>query len=128
MSSRQAKKLLEHVHLGVNWLIVAAFMFPLAWMFLGAFKKKTQGVCTLFIGESCMFEILINRGFKQLGPELPDHFQVDLETMDLQVFGMDRQVLSYQFPGIENINILLGNVLLLLDLVAPVGHPFLPVK
>ena len=28
--------------MGINWLIVATFMFPLVWMFLGAFKKKTD--------------------------------------------------------------------------------------
>jgi multiple sugar transport system permease protein len=42
MSSRQVKKLLGHLHVGMNWLIVATFMFPLVWMFLGAFKKKTD--------------------------------------------------------------------------------------
>ncbi len=42
MSRKQVKKLREFLHLGVNWLIVATFMFPLVWMFLGAFKKKTD--------------------------------------------------------------------------------------
>ena len=42
MYRRQAKKLREFLHLGVNWLIVVTFMFPLVWMFLGAFKKKTD--------------------------------------------------------------------------------------
>ncbi len=42
MSKRQVKKLREFLHLGVNRLIVLTFMFPLVWMFLGAFKKKTD--------------------------------------------------------------------------------------
>ena len=75
-----------------------------------------------------MLKIPVNRDSKQFGPEIPDHFEVDLEAMDLQVFGMDRQVLRHQLPGIKHIDILLGNVFLLLNLVAPVGHSFLPVK
>ncbi len=42
MSGKRLKKLSAMLHIGVNALIVATFMFPLAWMFLGAFKKNTD--------------------------------------------------------------------------------------